>query len=456
MSKTATLQTTSRDASSPSSGHLLQRACACGGVAGLAGECEECKTKKLLGKPLQTKLTISQPGDEFEQEADRVAEQVMRMPDAELNRQRRDIGTPLVQRRATSGGTGVMEAPPIVHDVLSSPGQPLDTATRAFFEPRFGHDLGQVRIHNDQRAADSSRAVDALAYTVGNALVFASGRYAPATAGGRQLLAHEFAHVVQQQPFGPDPIVQRSTGEPTKTDTDSQASQAKELLATQQIVIAGETFNLVEMADYSAPGSSAWRYRERAQEYLSVYPNLANGLWALIVRPRDGVPSDIGGNCLGWTIGNYGLIDPPQEVWGLASSYLDSIDHSVRGHKSAQETYLKLVEKQKIASPALWDHYMAQQFEAASVASSGEANLALYGTGFGGPMDGPTHIAFRTAGGELWVSKPSPSKPPILHQTAMQMSGGQNGAVVRLYARTGGPPNQVSLRRTQGQGSPSP
>lgn len=198
MSKTATLQTTSRAASSPSSGLLLQRACACGGAAGLAGECEECKTKKLLGKPLQTKLAVSQPGDEFEQEADRVAEQVMRMPDAELNRQHRDIGTPLVQRRATNGGTGLMEAPPIVHNVLNSPGQPLAAATRAFFEPRFGYDFSQVRVHTDERSVHSAREVDAHAYTVGHGIVFSAGKFAPATQEGMRLLAHELTHVVQQ------------------------------------------------------------------------------------------------------------------------------------------------------------------------------------------------------------------------------------------------------------------
>ncbi|HEY2990878.1 MAG TPA: DUF4157 domain-containing protein [Candidatus Binatia bacterium] len=85
-----------------------------------------------------------------------------------------------------------------MHDVLRSPGQPLDPAARAFFEPRFGHDFGQVRVHTDAKAADSALAVDALAYTVGRDLVFGAGRYAPETAAGRRLLAHELTHSVQQ------------------------------------------------------------------------------------------------------------------------------------------------------------------------------------------------------------------------------------------------------------------
>ncbi|MCC6966867.1 MAG: DUF4157 domain-containing protein [Nitrospira sp.] len=200
MSKTATLQTISRDASSPSSGYLLQRACACGGAAGLAGECEECKTKKLLGKPLQTKLAVSQPGDEFEQEADRVAEQVMRMPDSEGRPGVAESPrAPLVQRHVNGSGTaGVGTASPLVHDVLNSPGQPLDAATRAFFEPRFGHDFGRVRVHADAGAETSARSINARAYTVGHHIAFGTGRFAPGTGEGNRLLAHELSHVVQQ------------------------------------------------------------------------------------------------------------------------------------------------------------------------------------------------------------------------------------------------------------------
>jgi len=84
-----------------------------------------------------------------------------------------------------------------VHEVLNSPGQPLDPATRNFFEPRFGHDFSRVRVHTDDRAAESARAVNAAAYTVGNDVVFDSN-HRPADGKSRQLVAHELAHVVQQ------------------------------------------------------------------------------------------------------------------------------------------------------------------------------------------------------------------------------------------------------------------
>jgi len=87
---------------------------------------------------------------------------------------------------------------PIVREVLSSTGRLLDAGTRAFMEPRFGHDFSQVRVHTDTRAAESAEAVNALAYTVGRDVVFGARQYAPETSEGRRLMAHELTHVVQQ------------------------------------------------------------------------------------------------------------------------------------------------------------------------------------------------------------------------------------------------------------------
>jgi hypothetical protein len=94
---------------------------------------------------------------------------------------------------------GSIDAPPIVHEVLDSPGQPLDAATRAFVESRFGRDFSQVRAHTDAVAAESALALNARAYTVGRDIVFGAGQYGIATDVGRRLLAHELAHTLQQQ-----------------------------------------------------------------------------------------------------------------------------------------------------------------------------------------------------------------------------------------------------------------
>ena len=135
----------------PARSGLLQRRCACGGTPGPDGECAECRSKRLT-----------------------------------------------LQRRALDRAEP-SEPPPIVHEVLRSLGQPLDPAIRAFMEPRFGHDFGQVRVHTDARATESTQAVNALAYTVGKNIVLAQEHYRPTATSGRQLLAHELAHVVQQR-----------------------------------------------------------------------------------------------------------------------------------------------------------------------------------------------------------------------------------------------------------------
>lgn len=100
------------------------------------------------------------------------------------------------------GTEGEGEVPPIVHKALRSPGEQLNTTTRAFFEPRFGYDFSRVRVHTDPKAEELSRAVDALAYTVGNDMVFAKSQYTPNTTEGLRLIAHELSHVIQQNSGG--------------------------------------------------------------------------------------------------------------------------------------------------------------------------------------------------------------------------------------------------------------
>ncbi|MEK6337409.1 MAG: DUF4157 domain-containing protein [Acidobacteriota bacterium] len=131
-------------------GGTLQRKCDCGQHAVAGGSCSQCSQKKAT---LQRKASGTEPAN---------------------------------------------DVPPIVDDVLGSPGQPLDTTTRAFMEPRFGHDFSRVRVHTDPRASESAQAVNALAYTAGRNVVFGAGQYAPQSSSGKKLLAHELTHVVQK------------------------------------------------------------------------------------------------------------------------------------------------------------------------------------------------------------------------------------------------------------------
>jgi hypothetical protein len=175
---------------------LLQRKtnCACG------GDCPGCLDHEQT-RNVQTKLQVSTPGDQYEREADQVAEQVMRMPEStrvsvpEIIR-----GDDLnVARRSTRGLSHSDDVPPAVHDVLRSAGAPLETSTRAFMEPRFGRDFGHVRVHTDYESAASVSKLEARAYTIGSHIVFGPGEYEPSSSEGRQLLAHELTHVEQQR-----------------------------------------------------------------------------------------------------------------------------------------------------------------------------------------------------------------------------------------------------------------
>jgi len=116
--------------------------------------------------PLQAKLTINRPGDKYEQEADRIADQIMRRPAPQVQPKTCSCGRPAgpdgmceeckrkklgIQRMASSDASQ-MSAPPIVHQVLQQSGRPLDTPTRNFMESRFGRNFGDVRLHTGKDA----------------------------------------------------------------------------------------------------------------------------------------------------------------------------------------------------------------------------------------------------------------------------------------------------------------
>jgi Domain of unknown function (DUF4157) len=173
----------------------------------------------------QPKLSINQPTDVYEQEADAMADKAMRMVDADHTKQQffKPTLTPVqrkckdceeeekLQRKENSESKvqGNNELDNYV-GYLSSSGHGLPGNVRQFFEPRFGNDFSNVRIHTDSVAAKSAQSINALAYTTGNNIVFNSGQYSPDSDSGKKLLAHELTHVVQQK-GGADKSVQRDT-----------------------------------------------------------------------------------------------------------------------------------------------------------------------------------------------------------------------------------------------------
>lgn len=165
---------------------ILQRKCACGGATGPTGECESCRKKREKG---------------------------------------------LVQRKSLSSDF-IGDVPTVVGEVLGATGRALDDPTRKTMESSFGQDFSRVRLHTDNRAAASARAIHALAYTVGHNIVFDSGQYAPHTLEGRQLLAHELTHVVQQGA--------ERAAHPLRMEPDTPSAAERQADAVANRVVAGQ------------------------------------------------------------------------------------------------------------------------------------------------------------------------------------------------------------------------
>jgi hypothetical protein len=182
--------------------NILQRQCKSCGQHTIAGECSECKKKQ----PLQRQAVNSE---------------------------------------------AIEEVPPIVGEVLRSAGQPLDAETRSLMESRFNHDFSQVRVHTNPRAAKSAQAVNAQAYTIGQNIVFGHHAFSTQSQTGQQLLAHELAHVVQQnrggtaQPLADKPELETDarqaaasfiSGMPVSVTSNSAIGMARNPLSLNQTI----------------------------------------------------------------------------------------------------------------------------------------------------------------------------------------------------------------------------
>jgi hypothetical protein len=206
-----TMQTQTQNAvakpAAPQMGGVLQRKCACGGATGPTGECAACK-------------------------------------------QKREAREGTVQRSATNSSP-VNEVPEIVHDVLRSPGQPLERNTQAFMESRFGQNFSNVRVHTDAAAASSARAVNALAYTVGRDVVFDQGQYRPNTTVGRSLIAHELTHTLQQSADGLHKHTSHGgnigLAETDRTEREAEFN-ARNLETGNRLDVSGTTFGVARQA----------------------------------------------------------------------------------------------------------------------------------------------------------------------------------------------------------------
>ena len=181
--------TLSRRALLRTSRGMIQRfaSCPCG------GNCPRCRHQAATSG-----VMMSESSDRFEQEADRVADEIVRTLPVDGTALEATAATRLQFKRVDASGAAAHAMPPAVGDALSSSGRPIEPSVRAVTEARFGHDLGAVRIYEGPAAAAAARWVGALAFTLGHHIVFDEGQYRPSVGEGRRLLAHELTHVMQQ------------------------------------------------------------------------------------------------------------------------------------------------------------------------------------------------------------------------------------------------------------------
>lgn len=255
--KTKSLEKSNKPEATPAHEHAARQGNSfpqsANGLFGFQAGAGNLAVQRLLqSRVIQAKLAINQPGDEYEQEADRVAEQVMRMVDIEASGvsnapahaqrkcaacasghslcseceeetiQRKPLAstiTPFIQRRTQKQpgkNPEVNSQTAAKINTMRGNGQPLADASRSFFEQRFGYDFSQVRVHSDTSAAEAARSLNARAFTIGKDVTFGDGQYSPETDEGKKLLAHELTHVVQQRK-DVGPFIQRH---PDKNEVD--------------------------------------------------------------------------------------------------------------------------------------------------------------------------------------------------------------------------------------------
>jgi len=330
--------------------------------------------------------------------------------------------------------------PAIVHQVLRSPGQPLDQSSREFFEPRFGRDFSQVRVHADENAAKSAKAVGAIAYAVGHNLVFGAGQYASGSSARQRLLAHELTHVVQQSARG-------VVASPVSIEDSPRAEYEADRIATQ--VASGEMARFEPAHPASglqraaAPASASRNVDSMPlEEAVKNIPSLSQGdaikvlkRWQTFVRIR--ISSGEGrirelislraesfSNWLiGGTIEVFGLTSLPSDDWKEpwqhvnnaygpiakgqveeSAKLLQAATTATTEHWQLLNEYLDKIGKGGDRSIAVLHGLEVAGAIAATIATGGvaaEAGLGLLGTSTGVGVAGGTYGATQEFGGQV-------------------------------------------------------
>ncbi|MFT4156074.1 DUF4157 domain-containing protein [Parafilimonas sp.] len=235
---------------------------------------------------VQPKLSINSPNDMYEQEADAVADRVMRMPDASINNNNSFFKPAIIsiqrkcahceeeekkmQRKEENGNGHAANASTENYiGTLNGKGKSLTQSERSFFEPRMGYDFSNVQLHTNAEANQSAKDINALAYTHGNHIVFGSGRYQPGTESGKRLMAHELTHVVQQDKNIQAKKIQRVTDADVESGTGVDQGITNGTMVQDGIM--GQSFNIsCGFKNYTA----SFKF---AKAYKGTYPYKAGG-----------------------------------------------------------------------------------------------------------------------------------------------------------------------------------
>ncbi|MCW3109291.1 MAG: hypothetical protein JWQ09_3797 [Segetibacter sp.] len=274
---------------------------------------QEVKNANAKGRTInrtffQSKLSINAPGDEYEQEADAMADKVMRMSNTSYQNTFFSPTQPFVQRKCDAceeedktehiqrKAQNISEVNASNHvenyiSSLSGNGKNLSQGERSFFEPKMGYDFSNVKIHADSKANGSAKSLNALAYTHGNNIVFGNNQYQPGTNEGKKLLAHELTHVVQQNSNLQTKSIQRQEGKDPSTLSDEE-------LNTEYKAVK-------EYIDTLDPVSQG----EERESYFNQYYALEAELRKRCIKDAPSQPTDVSQKLIDRITGKYASID---------------------------------------------------------------------------------------------------------------------------------------------------
>jgi hypothetical protein len=314
--------------------------CPCG------GGCPRCN--------IQAKLKVSQPGDIYEQEADKIADQVMRMPSDQISRkcsgcEMKDDEEMKIHRKSDDIG-GLEASDDIASDInsIKGGGSPLDIITRDFMESKFGFDFSKVRIHTDEKAAKSAESVNARAYAVGNDIVFGRGEYSPQTISGQHLIVHELVHVMQEGSVSQEKLMRYEAGEHAKFGA-MEGEEEKKIIINGVEMKYGE---MIAMGDFF----------EKPEDVSKAKKTELESLLVLIQRERD-----------------KGIGSVKEEEWIQATGgrYLELAGKNEAHFASADEEKFKVGEQ---SNKGQWFEY---HIKALKLAQNKKMNEALQIDAFG-------------------------------------------------------------------------